>query len=181
MSELRKRFRELMGQGLDISEHLGLLYGLAASPHVLTIGEIGFRSGVSTTALALAGKPVFSIDIAPIKKHVQWFAQHAKHVNVLTGDSLKVDPIKCDLLLIDGEHTYTQVSKELARWSPSVGRWIALHDVETFGDVGRDKKKLGLKKAIDEFIDANDEWTIQIWLKNNNGMAVLQRVSDKKS
>jgi len=175
MSELRKRYDDLRGQQLDISEHLGLLYGLACSPCVLTIGEIGFRTGVSTTALALSRKPTFSIDIKLDRKMTKWFVRHAPNVMLFEADSMKTEVNKCDLLHIDGEHTYRQVRAELKRWAPSVGKWIALHDTETFGAKGRDNKRPGLTQAIDEFIEENSEWRIQLHLTNNNGFTLLER------
>lgn len=175
MSELRKRYFELMSAGQDISEHLGLLRGLAEDEGVKVIAEIGFRTGVSTNALAMARKTVYSYDIEPSERHRSWFAQHAKHVQIIKANSLETFPPTCDLLHIDGDHTYTQVKAEFAAWSPKVSKWIALHDTATFGVVGRDGKKPGLNQAINEFVEENEDWKILLHLSHNNGMTLLER------
>ena len=77
MSTLAVRLRTLMGADLDISEHLGFLRGLAMRPNVKSIVEIGFRTGVSATALASSGKPLTCYDIMPCASDARALRQQA--------------------------------------------------------------------------------------------------------
>lgn len=175
MKELRSRYLLLMSDQLDVSEHMGLLHGLACDPDVHTIVEIGFRKGVSATALALAGKTFYSYDIDDCRPAVAVMKSLAPNFQFMRANSLEVKIPACELLFIDGEHTYRQVLAELRLHSPSVGKWIALHDTETFGTIGRDRNAPGLKAAIDEFLKENNEWKLLLHLTHNNGLTVLER------
>lgn len=181
MTLLTAELYRLMGQRLDISEHLGLLRGLACNDDVKRVVEIGFRTGISATALASSGKPVASYDVADCSQAARRLTQMAINFSFHRGDSLKVTLPECDLLHIDSLHTYKQLKAELCRHHHQVTKWIALHDTTTFGSTGQDKTKPGLTKAIEEFL-ANEgkEWRILLMLTNNNGFTVLQRASSMR-
>lgn len=172
---LYKEFQRLMGAGLDISEHLGILRGLACDPDVKTITEFGFRTGVSTTALCTAGKPVISYDIAPCMKHARKLERLAPNFAFVHASSLDVELAKCDLLHIDSLHTHHQLIRELSIHADAVSKWIVLHDTETFAHVGKDGSKPGLMDAITEFFEPRPEWKIHLHLRNNNGLTVMKR------
>lgn len=178
MSMLALELRRLMGSGLDISEHLGLLRGLAMAPDVQTVVEIGFRTGVSATALASAGKALHCIDVLPCLAEVGRLKKLGANFTFKCADSHKVEIPKCDLLHIDSLHTYAHLREELRLHAPRVTKWIALHDTTTFCDVGKDGTKPGLFAAIAEFLTQSEEgvkWRILLNLTNNNGLTVLQR------
>ena len=178
MLTLKSEFHRLMSQRLDISEHLGLLRGLACDPDVKTIVEIGLRKGVSSVALATAGKPVTSYDITDCSAVAKRLREHAPTFSFVRGDSLKVTIPECDLLHIDSLHTYKQLRAELCRHHHNVTKWIALHDTTTFGSMGQDQTRPGLTKAIEDFLaDKGKDWRIQLMLTNNNGFTLLQRES----
>lgn len=164
-----------MGASLDISEHLGLLRGLAEHDDVKSIVEIGFRGAVSASALALAGKPLTCIDIEPCTEAVSRLKALAPHFKFVHGDSLKVEIPDCDLLHIDSLHTHEQLSKELERHHHKVWKWIALHDTETYGERGRGGSTPGLKAAIHGFVGDGERWRVMLHLKNNNGFTILER------
>lgn len=175
MSALRERFLRLSGEPSDINEHLGLLRGLACDLRVRSIYEIGFRTGVSATALATAGKPLTCIDKDPCVQSIKKLRALTKLVHFVHGDSLTVPIMPHDLLHIDGMHTYKQVLAELRRYAPRCSTWIALHDTETFGEVGKDGTAPGLRAAISEFLAENQEWKLHLHLIHCNGMTVLSR------
>lgn len=176
MTALITELHRLMAQRLDISEHLGLLRGLACDPDVKRICEIGFRRGISATALASSGKPVSSYDVADCAAPAARLCQMSINFEFHRADSLKATLPECDLLHIDSLHTYKQLRAELCRHHQSVTKWIALHDTTTFGKMGQDKTKPGLRQAIDEFLaQEGSEWRILLMLTNNNGFTVLQR------
>lgn len=164
-----------MGASLDISEHLGLLRGLAEHDDVKSIVEIGFRGGVSATALALAGKPLTCIDIEPCENAAKRLKSLAPHFKFVQDDSLEVDIPTCSLLHIDSLHTYKQLLAELRRHADRVGKWIAMHDTETFGERGKDGSTPGLKAAICGFQSERPNWVTLLHLRNNNGLTILER------
>ena len=146
-------------QGTDISDHLPTLYMLARMSSYVV--EFGVRDGVSTRAIIESGTPSLHVDIEPApfpfeKPH--WFAQ---------ASSLDVRIPPTDLLFIDTEHTYEQLSRELALHCDSVHRWIAMHDTEKFPD---------LRRAIADFLETDNGWEFLTHYQNNNGMTILQRV-----
>lgn len=68
------------------------------------------------------------------------------------SDSLAVEPIGCDLLLIDTVHSSERLRAELTRWTPHVARWIAIRGTKAFGAQAEGKKAPGLDAAIDDLI-----------------------------
>lgn len=173
---LMERFRRLCGEKHDISEHLGLLRGLACDPEVGLIVEIGFRTGVSATALATAGKPLHCYDIEPCTTGVGRLKLLAPKFHFKQGDSLLATIPDCDLLHIDSLHTYKHLRAELHRHARYCRKWIALHDTATFGKKGKDGSEPGLMTAVREFLEQEGrEWMVLLHLTNNNGLTVLQR------
>lgn len=169
-------FRAYSGASTDISEHLGLLRGLAMDPEVKHIVEIGFRKGLSTIALCTSGKQVTSYDVAECRPHCVSLKRAAANFSFVRGDSLEINIPECQLLHIDSLHTYKHLIAELRRHGPKSSKWIALHDTETFGKIGKDGTKPGLVAAIDQFLSENEgEWTRHLHLTNNNGMTLLRR------
>lgn len=176
MNALLRRVHELMGQGHDISEHLGLLRGLAMDNDVSKIVEIGFRDGVSATALASSGKSLTCYDIEPCVKGVAKLRAIAPNFWFVRDDSLKVTIPKCELLHIDSLHTYTHLLAELRAHADRSSKWIALHDTATFANKGKDGSTPGLLDAVALFLKENlATWTIHLHLSNNNGLTLLRR------
>ena len=176
MGLLTDEFYRLMAAKLDISEHLGMLRGLACDSGVKTIAEIGFRTGVSAVALLTAGKPVFSYDIANCAAHAERVRKMAPKFTFTQADSLQITLPEVELLHIDSLHTYKQLKAELCRHHTRVTKWIALHDTTTFGTMSQDKTKPGLLQAIDEFLATEGkDWRVQLTLTHNNGFTLLQR------
>ena len=114
--------------------------------------------------------------------------QYAKENNVdfsfVHEDVLQVKLKTTDFLFIDTWHVYDQLIMELNMHSPKIKKWIAMHDTETFGEKGeissysfRDKKeRLGLKFAINEFLQNNSEWKLYEHYTYNNGLTILERI-----
>ena len=161
----------------DIREHLGLLRGLALECDVVV--ELGFRSGVSTSAFLAAERPVVhSFDLAPDRKYVSDLALLYPKFCSYTGDSREVEIPPCDMLFIDTDHTEATTRMELSRHSPKVKRWIVLHDTKTFGRIDRRPGMgKGIMTAIEKFLKTNPLiWRVQLHINNNNGLTILQRI-----
>lgn len=174
---LMERFRRLCGEKHDISEHLGILRGLACDPDVRTIVEIGFRTGISATALASAGKVLVCYDIEPCTAAVRKLRAIAPKFRFEQMDSLKARIPACDLLHIDSLHTYKHLRQELSIHGDDSRKWIALHDTDTFAYKGKDGTTPGLMAAVGEFLDARRQtWKLHLQLTNNNGLTLLRRI-----
>lgn len=162
--------------GSDISAHLPMLEYLASRCSVIT--EFGTRDCYSTCAFIagcadswLTGKgTVFSYDIitTPAIQELrqldlpcEWvFNQHSS-----IQEGFKI--FHSDLLFIDTDHTYEQVTAEL-KHANLVGRYIVFHDTFSFP---------AIVPAINEFLAKhNKEWKKIYEVKFNHGLTVLERL-----
>jgi len=161
--------------GPNIGEHCPTLRLLASECENVT--EFGTSHAVSTTAF-LAAQPdtleTFDIAPSPAAEALKPFAGKTLF-DIHQADTLTIDIVPTDLLLIDSLHTFAQLSAELERHSVNVRRWIVLHDTVTFGDVGEDGGR-GLAPAINQFLAAHSEWRIVAEYRNSHGLTVLRRV-----
>lgn len=105
-----------------------------------------------------------------------------------------------DLTFIDTWHVYGQLKRELDKFSKITNKYIIMHDTEIDGIYGEtlrysgmnydinninmlaDKTKIphheilkGLLPAIEEFLNSNTNWKMDIQYKNNNGLTILKR------
>ena len=125
----------------NIKDHLSTIEMLAHG----NVLELGSWEGASTGALLAGvekrGGKVWSVDSDP--KYADAWRGHPLW-NFITADSCDVEsissdglPESIDVLLIDTEHTYAQLKKELAIWHPrmSPDGIIIVHDVESFPEV----------------------------------------------
>lgn len=115
-------------------------------------------------------------------------------------DVLKLETIpECDMLFLDTFHAYRQLKCELFLFSNKVKKYIVMHDTTTYSDydegyitreswfdrykddericniTNSECKKEGLKSAIQEFLEANQEWEVFKKYDNNNGLTILKR------
>lgn len=170
-------YQEHLNRHSDIREHLGLLRGLALQCEQVV--ELGFRTGVSTSAFLSAGVKVWSVDI---DKRCRSHVQHLAHLYPDTftfkvDDSRTCEIPECDLLFIDTDHTEATTLIELERHERFVSTWIVLHDTESFGRKDRAPGKgKGIMTAIETFLEMpGDHWMQWLHLKNNNGLTLLKR------
>lgn len=128
------------------------IMGLLHSKGNLRICEIGTYKGGSLFCLAQAAPPgatILSIDIEyPVSRRLahRKFAKNGQKIICIEGDTK--DPAtfnkakralggeKLDLLFIDGDHAFTGVVNDYARYSPLVkkGGIIAFHDIQPVQD-----------------------------------------------
>jgi hypothetical protein len=194
MEKIIRKFQEKCEIISDINEHLPTLkrYGQECE----TIVEMGVRSLVSTWAfMASNPKKLISLDL----EHPSVFGGDLDEVylnayeNGITfefvqSSSLDYNMPYCDLLFIDTWHDYLQLKKELVRHHKNVGKYIILHDTNTFGyidelfyenpDLVRPETNLpkGLCPAINEFLNENCNWGLWERTPKNNGLSVLKRL-----
>jgi hypothetical protein len=70
-----------------------------------------------------------------------------------------------DLLFIDTEHTFDQLSVELKLHGSKVRKYIAFHDTATCE---------GLFLAIDDFIKQNPQWKYKLVISESYGFTVIE-------
>lgn len=163
----------------DINEHLPTIRKYAEKCDHIT--ELGVRSFVTTWAFLMAKpKKLISVDIEdPVKSggNVNDVYAAAKDLNVdfnfILGNDLEISLEQTDLLFIDTDHTYEQLSQELKLIGPRVNKYIIMHDTFIFGSVGMYGTGKGLLHAINEFLRLNKEWKIIEQFFNNNGLTIL--------
>ena len=106
-----------------------------------------------------------------------------------------------DLTFIDTFHVYGQLKRELDKFSKITNKYIIMHDTtvdEQFGEIIRyhpnensarneasriskttnipqDELLIGLWPAIEDFLDANPEWSLCKRYFNNNGLTILEK------
>jgi hypothetical protein len=152
----------------DINEHLEVLYEYAQKCDHIT--ELGVRTGTSTRAFLNAHKTLISYDIIQ-DEHVQslfYAASKLFHARYHNADTLNLEIEPTDLLFIDTDHTYSQLSKELELHGNKARKYIIFHDTTTYGNE--------LVPAIFEFMDLNHGgWIIDKHFKHNNGLTILRR------
>lgn len=167
----KKEYENSCKNSSDINEHIPTLYEYANAVNHIT--ELGVRWGVSTRAFLYSviqrKTTLRSYDI--VTNHwVEDLFTKAKTLNADAtynkANTLDIVLDQTDLLFIDTEHTYSQLSKELKLHGNKSRKYIIFHDTVTFPE---------LDKAIYEFLDVNKHWQLLFKLVNNNGLTILER------
>lgn len=167
----------------DMVLHVPVLQWYASQCWHVT--EFGTREGFSTVAL-IAGCPgeVHSYD-QDRSPRVAWLFQRRDQLPCRwvfhqgdTGDAY-LPVSETDLLLIDTEHTYAHVKKELSWHGRKARRYLIFHDTEVCGvtdQTGNNPDAKGIGLAIDEFAaQFPGEYRVAYRTPHNNGLLVLER------
>lgn len=170
MEKINKRIEELTtDQSCDIGEHLPYLKKMAAKCN--RVVELGTRDGNSTIALyAGAKKSLISIDVAPFNGlHRDLIDKDGTKVFIfIQNSSLDIEIPDCELLFIDTEHTFEQLSEELKKHGNTPTKYIIFHDTVAF--------VTQLIPAITAFVTENPHWKIVEHFHNCNGLMTLKRI-----
>jgi len=166
----------------DINEHIPTLFHYATQ--CTSVVEAGVRYVVSTWAFLLGcacrGGTVTSYCwnlIPEIQRAMNLCAAVGVPWTFHPGDWLKQTIPTTDLLFIDTNHFYSQLTEELRLHAPQARKYIILHDTVTFGTTGADNKQPGLWRAVEEFLDQHEtSWHIKHHYTNNNGLTVLEHI-----
>jgi hypothetical protein len=197
---LKKRYLDAVHTPSDINEHLPTLRSYAAKCSHVT--EAGVRFVVSSWAFALgladAVRPrLVQIDIDRHSNTID-FGRLARKCGVdvvfRQGSDLEVEMEPTDLFFIDTWHVYGQLKRELARWAPSVRKYIIMHDTTVDAELGESLRMRddvaarmresgfpleeickGLWPAVEEFLRENSEWQLETRYVHNNGLTILKR------
>ena len=162
------------------------------------IVEVGVESMITTFAFLsglTTGGELTCIDVRSPPPDRWKVAQRAAEqigicVSFLHGSDLEVEVPSCDLLFIDGFHTYQQVITELRVLQGRVHKYIALHDTSPpWGDrnegytgdyreyPGANRKKEGVWTAIVDFLVEHPQWKLMERHHHSHGLTILMRVT----
>lgn len=170
---LEKEYLKAVSTPSDINHHLPKLKELASE--CSSVVEFGVRTGVSTRAFLSCNSKLRSYDIQ-FDKSVQELFNIAKiegkDVKYSIGDTLKIEIEETDLLFIDTNHTFEQLSQELERHHGKVKKYIAFHDTFSYATP--------LLTAIINFIQKYPEWKIKYHTTENNGLTVIEKSNNQK-
>lgn len=183
MSRLEQKYEHKCNTPSDINEHLPTLRRYAEECDHVT--EMGVRWIVSTWAL-LAARPnkLISYDIknpSTWNANIQEVYDVAEEENLdftfVEANVLEIEIEETDMLFIDTNHIYEQLSGELKLHADKVRKYIAFHDTTKFKHIGENGKAPALGQALDEFLEANPHWAIKEVFTNNNGLTIIERVA----
>ena len=137
---------------MTVQERLALFQTALGLPQQFTVVEIGSYLGASTAFLGLAALQrdgtIHAVDswennaMGPEGERDTWAefrtntAPFEHFITPHRGYSTAVyahgGGIPCDLLFIDGDHSYAAVKADLRDWVPTIkpGGWLAMHDID---------------------------------------------------
>jgi hypothetical protein len=174
--ELAAAYKRACATVSDIYQHLPTLYRYASCCRHVT--EFGTRTGVSTLALlrALPERLVaYDWDRFPEVDYLEELARlQGIHFSFRQEDTRRADLEPTDLLFIDTYHVRQQLEEELAVAGERVGRYLLLHDTETYGEQGEDGGE-GLWPAVAALVRRDPKWCLLNHRSENNGLTVLWR------
>lgn len=203
MDYIRRNLEVLCRRPSDINEHLPTLFNYAKECE--SVIELGVRGCVSSWALLYgllnnnkATKKLLLNDLTEcnVSELVNVARSLSVEVNYVWIDDLKLEVDGMyDLTFIDTWHIYGQLKRELDKFSKITRKYIIMHDTEIDGIQGEtirnnwdavkqsqetgftvEEINSGLQKAIDEFLESNNDWRIKEVYKNNNGLTILERI-----
>lgn len=167
MSFIESEYIKACKEPSDINEHLPTLKRLA--DECQTVMEFGVRTGVSTRAFLASKAALWSVDLKILPEAIRLIdsaVREGKRVACSEGNTRTLTIAPVDLLFIDTDHTYEQLSAELERHHRNVQKYIVLHDTTTYPC---------LMDAVGAFLFDHNNWSIVETYTNNNGLLVLQR------
>jgi len=166
---LENEYQNACSSQTDIFKHLPTLRNLAKECNHVT--EMGVRTGQSTRALLVEPVILRSYDLYldnDVSKLFELARSADKDVQYIQADTLKLEIEETDLLFIDTEHTYEQLSAELELHHNKARKYIAFHDTDKpYAEV--------LLPAIIEFMIKHPEWDFHYHSKECHGFTVIRR------
>ena len=204
MDLVKSKHEYLCNNVSDIYEHLHTLYKYATKCE--SIIELGVRKCVSTWSLIYGllnnnsdKKSILVNDI--LECDISELLHATKDLNVdvkyewINDLELNIDN-NVDLTFIDTWHIYGQLKRELNKFSAITNKYIIMHDTTVDAIEGEtlrfsldaeaqskesgipvEEIKCGLWRAIEEFLENNQNWKLRERYHNNNGLTILERIN----
>ena len=201
--DVYNKFIRLCQTPSDINEHLPTLSIYASKCE--SILELGVRGCVSSWAFTNgllhnegSKKSLYLNDISECNIEELKYALSGTGIELrykwINDLQLELDE-NVDMTFIDTWHVYGQLKRELDKFSKVTNKYIILHDTtldEVYGETIRNgwnphlqsletgipvsEITCGLGKAVDEFLEKNNNWKLKQKFTNNNGLTVLERL-----
>ena len=151
----------------DFNIHMPMLRGLAERCNRVT--EMGVRTGISTRALLPVSKWLRSYDLY-IDPYVENLFEEARRIGhdaqYIKANTLSLEIEETDMLFIDTDHTYQQLSSELMLHGEKVKKWLVFHDTgEPYAGV--------MLPAIMEYMAHHPRWRVLYHTRELHGFTVL--------
>lgn len=151
----------LVGNSCDICEHKNKLRDLTKNKNVV---EFGVRHGFSTVCFLMGCKSLISYDIV-LTEQARTLMQNCPTWQFNLASSTTIVIPECDVLFIDTDHTYEQLTAELNMHHNKAKESIIMHD--TYTDC--------MRCALNDFMHKHPEWKFSYDTPNNNGLTVITR------
>jgi hypothetical protein len=204
MEIIQKKYFNLIDTPSDINEHLSTLFSYATQCE--SIIELGVRGCVSSWALVYGllnnnskQKQILLSDITEcnITELLEISMNTDVRIEYIWINDLDLQIMSnVDLTFIDTWHVYGQLKRELNKFSKCTNKYIIMHDTTIdaiHGETIRNKWdalkqskqtgipieeiNCGLWKAIEEFLQENNNWILHMRFTNNNGLTILKKIS----
>ena len=202
MDFVEKKFNNLSNCPSYINEHLPTLAKYAQECE--SIIELGVRGCISSWAFVFGllnnNKKIKKILLNDITEcDINELLNITKDLDIITEynwiNDLELNITEnVDLVFIDTWHVYGQLKRELDKFSKITNKYIIMHDTTVDGIVGEtirngwnaqqqsietgfpiEEINCGLWKAIEEFLDNNNNWKLKERYTNNNGLTILEK------
>lgn len=144
-----------------------------------TVCEFGVWNGFSSIVFTLNGvKDITSCDIDFSRCNTDLIESLAKeegvNLNFVEENSVSGNNhYKADFIFFDTIHTYDHVKQELERRAGDANKFFAVHDTN-YPPPRKNPTKL-VRDAVYEFIDANEEFELELEDKTSTGIIVVKR------
>lgn len=167
----------------DTNEHMQTLKDLASECALCT--EFGVRYVVTTWAL-IAARPqqvtsydievndamLYNIEVAKLTAQANGVTFNFYQQDVLATDFVIA---QTDLLLVDLWAEYDTYKQVLNKHASKVNKYIAIHGINIPRDEDGNPTYQGPKRAAQEFLAANGNWTTYLENSNVHGLLVLKK------
>ena len=188
---LNEKIKEIINTPSDINEHIQTILEYAKKCDHIT--EMGVRGIISTWGW-LAGNPkkLIAYDIQDPStwgSSIRDVEDTAKSIGTNfkfhLANVLDIDIEETDLLFIDTWHSYKQLTAELKLHASKVRKYICFHDTTSYAENDETSYEIwgsewkaegiGIWRAIEEFLESNPEWELDIRFTNNNGFTIIKK------
>jgi len=140
------------------------------------IVELGVATGYTSKVLIeCARKKVYGVDFSPdldVEHLYSYASERGIEYEFINKGTENTNPIECDVLYIDADHTEEAAYSDLTRFAPKTKTYIGLHDTSpALRNMG-----FGVDLAIIRFLKENPQWEIFYEDTKTCGLTVLKRV-----
>jgi len=205
MDFIKKTYNRLCNERSDINEHLPNLFKYAKECDSIiecgvryVVSSWAFLYGLSNNHNNKQKKQLLLNDIMPcdIRELLNAGSHTDVEINYEWINDLEMNLTQnYDMIFIDTWHVYGHLKRELNKFSPYINKYIVMHDttidefqgetIRMYRNAHEESQTSGIPieeilcgsgKAINEFLQENNNWVLHEKLTYNNGLTVLRRI-----